>query len=106
MKIETKRKLVRLFSKLIGYREYEEFSRPFIVQKWQVLHVRCQHLFNKEELNIISESEIKSLLQHELIKELDIVNAIKYTRRPDKYRKDETEIMAELRFVKADDKVR
>lgn len=105
MKIETKRKIVRLFSKLIGYREYEEFSQPFIVQKWQVLHSSIAHLFTKEQLDIVSEVEIKSMLLHNLMTELDGIGAIKYTRRPDKYRKEETEIMAEIRFIKPHDKV-
>ena len=56
------------------------------------------HIYSKEEINLISEDQIKFALNLPLIDELMTQGGIKYTKEIDKHTKG-TKVSAEIEFV-------
>lgn len=100
MKIETKRKIILFFSKLINYQEYKDHAIPFFVKRWEVLHARSQKEFKNDDLQTISDDFIKRQLKYELLEELEKNNAIHYHKFPNR-RLEGTTIVADIRFIKS-----
>lgn len=98
MKIETKRKIIRFISRLIGYKDYSYAMQTFEEQRLKLNHIRVQHQYTEVEWQGLNLEHISYANTAHIAEALIKSGAIKTTVDTDEKRGIRI-VKTELRYV-------
>jgi hypothetical protein len=80
MKIETKRKILWWVKRILNYCEYADKYPYIVTEQRKVLNFQSRQCYPKQEINILSEDQMKYFANMQLLSELEKHNVIRYTK--------------------------